>query len=72
MDSNPPPHTHNARTTHTTHAPPPRQMDLMSVVEGLAQRQEAILQRLDALGEQVADADEARGCANNGVAMAWL
>lgn len=50
------------------------QMDLMSVVEGLAQRQEAILQRLDSLGDQVAEiacTQQGGGC-NNSIAMAWL
>jgi hypothetical protein len=49
-----------------------RQMDLMSVVEGLAQRQEAILTRLDALAEQVADLADAQGAPQAGIAMAWL
>ncbi|GBF92692.1 hypothetical protein Rsub_05061 [Raphidocelis subcapitata] len=48
------------------------QMDLMSVVEGLAQRQEAILTRLDALAEQVADLSDAQGGPQAGIAMAWL
>lgn len=54
-------------------APWPRpQIDLMSVVEGLAARQDAILQRLDALGAQVSDAEERAAYANNKIAMAWL
>ncbi|KIZ05202.1 hypothetical protein MNEG_2756 [Monoraphidium neglectum] len=55
------------------------QMDLMSVVEGLAQRQEAIVQRLEALGRQVQEAADSRGAGGLqsggggvGISMAWL
>jgi hypothetical protein len=46
-------------------------MDLMSVVEGLAQRQEAILQRLGAVGDQLAEVADAQG-PPTGIAMAWM
>lgn len=46
----------------------------MSVVEGLAQRQEAITQRLDALSQQVQELADTRGAQGGGVgiSMAWL
>jgi hypothetical protein len=51
----------------------------MSVVEGLAQRQEAIVQRLEALGRQVQEAADSRGAGGLqsggggvGISMAWL
>ncbi len=43
------------------------------MVEGLAQRQEAILQRLESLGDQVQEvADTRGGGGGNGITMAWM
>jgi len=42
------------------------------VVEGLAQRQEAILQRLEVLGDQVQELADSRGGVSDGIAMAWM